>query len=460
MTILFVIATVSVLLGAVGLWRGRWMPLETLIVTFVVGLHALAALAVSATGGIEILSGSATAFVITQQETEEAGLLLLRGAAFMVVFSLILAPFVRSALGAVGGDNERLSVREAVLKVLPQRAAHRISLGAFAFAALMWLVNWRELWVRDSYQFLDPGSIVAALSFLVLPVGIAAIMCIYVATGYTRLIAILAFVGLCAASIATGSRSFAVLATSIVAIGALFARRLASRALLIFASAIVALWSLSLMIQLRGVPGQQGLSGYLDYILSGQYSLTPAQVEAVVNNLLLSIPVTLASARLPTPPGMLEISFNPLPGELVGWYEISPYLSLGYQTPSNAIGQLLAGDLVYQLLGWATLSVILIIPALLRRPLGPTLGVIAGSASALMVLGATLQFLQYSLRSGMRFVWAAVAISAIAWIVQIYINSAANQRVRSKSARRPADPAAAHRDSRGAVAPSAKLERE
>lgn len=412
--------------GFLALWRARHLAIEVLILAIVLLVHALAAIVISWGGGIEITSGSASRFYITQEQTLEAGLVLLGASSFVLGVSLLLAPIVRNPPSRENG------LSNAVVTLFSPTATRWFIVGGVVFAAVLWLANGAEQLQRTTYQFLEPGSAGAALTYLTLPVALVLAFCAYLTRGWWRFLSLVGLLALALAELSGASRGFSVIVTASLGMGALFARRVWARLAILILTALVALGTLSLVIQLRAVGSGQGLLPYAQYAIAGNLVFGSVEWEMVMNNLLLSIPVTLASSHLELPPGFLAISMSPLSGEAAGFYSIYQTLSLGYQTPSNAIGQLMAEDTLTRVFGWLLLVTLLTLPSLLRRRMTELPLLLAQISGGILALAAVLQFLQYSLRSGMRFVWASIALSMTLWAVSMIVSQ---YRTRYRTAR-------------------------
>jgi hypothetical protein len=126
----------------------------------------------------------------------------------------------------------------------------------------------------------------------------------------------------------------------------------------------------------------------------------------VIGTFLVIIPVTLLGLQVPTPSNYLLTSINPLPGRLTDWYEIADNLLLNPWTPTGSIAQLHNLGVVQELTVWIVLGFVLGLLGKFSSSRDSSL--IVNLISTALILSASLQFLQYSFRAGMRFVYADI----------------------------------------------------
>lgn len=139
-------------------------------------------------------------------------------------------------------------------------------------------------------------------------------------------------------------------------------------------------------------------------------------LEIVLNNLLVSFPLTFAvmtESSLVLPLEYLLTALNPLPGFLTNWNEISHELRLNSATPYNALGEAyLYGGSAYLYIFFSIGSVIMFITngyiKCLKRNRVFIAIVMLGLCFGFAIISA-----QYNLRSSVRFVYYALAISMI-----------------------------------------------
>ena len=126
----------------------------------------------------------------------------------------------------------------------------------------------------------------------------------------------------------------------------------------------------------------------------------------VVGTFLVIIPVTLLGLQVPTPNNYLFTSINPLPGRWTDWYEIAGNLLLNPWTPTGSIAQLHNLGVVQESITWIVLGYVLGLLGKFSSKLDK--GKLVTLISMALILSASLQLLQYSLRAGLRFVYADI----------------------------------------------------
>lgn len=427
------ILSVALLATEMTLWRSRVLTTEPALLAVVLTLHAIAAYAASSTGGILINSGSATFFALTAHETEVVGGMFLSASFVCATFATVIAAvFGTRRLSKARPLREQASVYGHLFaSVASSPATTVIVVVGLIFAISLWAIHFQSFMSRSQYFSLDAGSIGSAFSYLTLPIGAAMFIALHPAAGRSRR----AFAGivltlLILAEFSRASRGLPALLALLTISMALTARRRPMRVALLIATPVLAVLTLSLVIQLRGNSSGHGLIPYSAYVF-GSYHFDSQDLSVVANNLLLSLAVTYFSALQAVPSGFFAVSITPLNGVDAGWYLMAPYLSLGYQTPSNAIGQMASASTAEWLFWWASISLLLTIPGLLRLRLPITHAIIAELAGVTLIAAATLQLLQYSLRAGARFIWAAIAVSLAVVVIS---------KVRANPERAPAQP--------------------
>jgi hypothetical protein len=113
---------------------------------------------------------------------------------------------------------------------------------------------------------------------------------------------------------------------------------------------------LPLPLALRSMPSQ-GLNPFLGYMLTDGYLVAKLEYGKLVNNVLFAFPLSAYVSSLPKLSySDFLVSINPLPGSMIGWYELVVLLRLNPYTPFNTTGQLLNHGLVitagyYSILG-------------------------------------------------------------------------------------------------------------
>ena len=165
----------------------------------------------------------------------------------------------------------------------------------------------------------------------------------------------------------------------------------------------------------------QDVNGLLPHLLALPEAVTAGGWRTLSSNLLFGYPLSAAVAfhQPKIPISAFWISINPLPGELAGWYEISPSLRLNAFTPYSSIGELAnygAGILFAYLL---SLGAVLVICANSLRRVASRFDSETGKLLAnAFLLGISvfvgLNLVQYNLRSSTRVVYGLIAICVLA----------------------------------------------
>lgn len=272
-----------------------------------------------------------------------------------------------------------------------------------------------SLLTRETYLAGEGGSNLFAAGQQ-LSVAAVAFIGYVVATrgGVMRLIGAVGAGGYLLMFIGLGSRRMA-LVPICFAIGYAFASR--RRVWVVIAiSAVLAVAILPIPLYLRG--GQtHGLLPYLNAL--GEFDYGRVDWAVTLNNLLIAFPISgfTAFGVEPIPIRNLWIGLNPLPGEWVGWYEISDSLNLNRWTPYSMIGELANYGVVPLVITWFTIGLAL---AILETRVSkyaergyPVFAIVVVGLAALFII----QSLQYTLRSSTRMLVYAFIVVAIAEIV-------------------------------------------
>jgi hypothetical protein len=268
-----------------------------------------------------------------------------------------------------------------------------------------------SLLTRETYLAGEGGSNLFAVGQQ-LAVAAVAFIGYIVATrgGVTRLIGAAAAGGYLLLFVGLGSRRMA-LVPICFAIGYAFAgRRHVWIAVAI--SALVSVAILPIPLYLRG--GQiHGLLPYLEAL--GDFDYGQVDWAVTLNNLLIAFPIAgfTAFGVQSIPIENLWIGLNPLPGEWVGWYDISASLNLNRWTPYSMVGELANYGALPLAVTW--LGIGLALAALETRVSKyaargyPLFAIAVVGLSALFIL----QSLQYTVRSSTRMlVYAFVVVIA------------------------------------------------
>lgn len=290
-----------------------------------------------------------------------------------------------------------------------------------------------SLFTRETYLAGDGGSnlfglgqqlSVAAVAFLGYVVAMRA--------GVTRVIGAVAASGYLLLFLGLGSRRLALIPVCFAIGYALAGRRhvwLAVAGSMLLTAAI-----LPIPLYLRG--GQpHGLLPYLDALSAFDYGAVDWAVT--LNNLLIAFPITgfTAFGVEAIPLRNLWIGLNPLPGEWVGWYDISDSLNLNRWTPYSMVGELANYGIVFLACTWLTIGILLaILETRVSKYAGAGLPLFAIAIVGLSAL-FVIQSLQYTVRSSTRMLVYAFVIVVIAEIVRYFRGSPSSKS--SSTARAP-----------------------
>jgi hypothetical protein len=181
-------------------------------------------------------------------------------------------------------------------------------------------------------------------------------------------------------------------------------------------SALLSAAILPIPLYLRG--GEtHGLLPYLDALSGFDYSGVDWAVT--LNNLLIAFPIAgfTAFGVDAIPLHNLWIGLNPLPGEWVGWYEISDSLNLNRWTPYSMVGELANYGVVPLVVTWFIIGMAL---AALETRVSkyaeqgyPVFAIVVVGLAALFII----QSLQYTVRSSTRMLVYAFIVVAAAELV-------------------------------------------
>lgn len=411
LALLGALASLAVLTFA--LWsvqRSKLIELHVLLLAL--SSHALLAFLLSFNERLQLLTGGARQFEMTRAQLVESG---------CIFFSSAIVLFVSIIVFHAGASNRALRNSYDLRAVLPAMSDRAQKLTAWALlstAIFIWSFNFNSYLDRPTYFIFEAGSILGLLGYAMLPLG--ALASYVLVNGRGAAVRALAGLSLALALTAELSRASRGLPALLFALTVFLIVKHWRRPFLRFCLAVLGgylvLLAWALVVDLRGLVTGQGLVPYAEFMLSGGVNLDQSLIQLVANNIVLSIPVTYYSAEATLPPGFLSISMSPLDGDVVGWYEIAPLLSLGFQTPSNAVGQIAALGALSAGVTWAAIALFALVLARVRLSL-PARWIEAVLPLTTVLVGAgSIQFLQYSLRAGMRFFWLALFVVIVAWI--------------------------------------------
>lgn len=294
-----------------------------------------------------------------------------------------------------------------------------VDLGLTASALLVatgWVLSGERLLLRPEHLVGSEGGSIATLTGTV---GIGAVaVCGYLFASQIGLRKAVAFAVVAAYFIlffAASSRRLALLPV-LFAVGYFVHRRSRRGWYVLLAALVASALLLPLPLYLRGLP-MHGLEPYLERI--GDFSYGDVDWMSSINNVLVSFPITAHSAfrEAPHPSSWLWIELNPLPGRMVGWYDIAPSLRLNRFTPFSTLGGL--GN-------YGTTTVIGV-----GLGLGAVLAYLDGRVSTYLATGwqflavglvgmagfVSVSALQYNLRTSSRLLLYALLIDIAARVV-------------------------------------------
>jgi len=281
------------------------------------------------------------------------------------------------------------------------RFSKAIFLSITAILLIFVLMNFSALISRDSYLFTAAGSISGAIRYLIPLIGIISAWMTFKSNN--KLLHFGNYFTCILIEFSAASRSLGIL----LMIFFLFWASNTVSKFHFFARVSIGIYlggvGISQALYLRS----QDIHGLLPHF--EQLALNSFSSNAfgnVFGTFLVIIPVTLLGLQVPTPSNYLLTSINPLPGRLTDWYEIADDLLLNPWTPTGSIAQLHNLGVVQELTVWIVLGMVLGLLGKFSSRRDSTL--IVSLISTALILSASLQFLQYSLRAGMRFVYADI----------------------------------------------------
>jgi hypothetical protein len=281
------------------------------------------------------------------------------------------------------------------------RFSKAIFLSITAILLIFVLMNFSALISRDSYLFIAAGSISGAIRYLIPLIGIISAWMTFKSNN--KLLHFGNYFTCILIEFSAASRSLGIL----LMIFFLFWASNTVSKFHFFARVSIGIYlggvGVSQALYLRS----QDLHGLLPHF--EQLALNSFSSNAfgnVFGTFLVIIPVTLLGLQVPTPSNYLLTSINPLPGRLTDWYEIADDLLLNPWTPTGSIAQLHNLGVVQELTVWIVLGFVLGLLGKFSSSRDSSL--IVKLISTALILSASLQFLQYSFRAGMRFVYADI----------------------------------------------------
>jgi hypothetical protein len=377
----------------VGVKKGRVsLEVATLISIF---LGVLAGCSwVSITGYYQTSGGGIPPIELNSNQAEIVSLLFFKATICLLAGSLL------SNIKVFKPASQQSASDTSIMKT-GFRFSKAIFLSITAILLIFVLMNFSSLISRDSYLFIAAGSISGAIRYLIPLIGIISAWMTFKSNN--KLLHFGNYFTCILIEFSAASRSLGIL----LMIFFLFWASNTVSKFHFFARVSIGIYlggvGISQALYLRS----QDIHGLLPHF--EQLALNSFSSNAfgnVFGTFLVIIPVTLLGLQVPTPSNYLLTSINPLPGRLTDWYEIADDLLLNPWTPTGSIAQLHNLGVVQELTVWIVLGMVLGLLGKFSSRRDSTL--IVSLISTALILSASLQFLQYSLRAGMRFVYADI----------------------------------------------------
>ncbi|MGG7652427.1 hypothetical protein [Kocuria rosea] len=396
------------------LWNRRLAP-ESAAFLFVLATLTAAALAGYLFGGINITRGSAAAFAITAPESLEAAWILLRFSFIFLVSSVVLHLFVRRPLTSSKNNQRSRRSRQSLESTFGRHIVNAIVLLLTIYVLVLYPLIGTAVLSRDEYLFLAAGSLGALAGTVSLPLALVA-MTVAVGTdrGSVRLWSATVLLLVLTFEVSKASRAAAGVMVFAGFIYFLLSRSsLPKRLLGLFVGIVLGSLTLVIVLQLRGSDIGHGMLPYIELLTSGDVTLSSERWESAVLNLMATIPITYLSSTVAVPDNLTFVSLSPLPGELAGWYEISSSQVLFRAVPTNAYGQVAAMESIE---GWVCIFLIagLMSASAIVRSYGiPAVQMPLMFFSSTMTILTSILFMQYSIRTGTRWLWLALGVTVM-----------------------------------------------
>lgn len=424
---LHVVLIMAVLTGLLAipvlLSRGRLAEEVALVGIVTFGL-AISAAVVSLQGGLEIRSGSAATFQINGDQALIAGQILGIAGALLTASGLIWYALPVRRAAPSDGESILARLRESSLEGIFGTALVRVvAVALLAFAVSIVLLIGGDALRRETYLFLEPGSLAGLMGSVSFPTGVvAAILFVTSRDSLTRAFTGTSLTLLLLFELSKSSRSAAIL---LVAAGVFYAvlaraslpRRVLGGLGLVGAGALV----LMIVLQTRESGDGHGLIPYSQMILSGQLSFDGPMLQTTVSNLLATVSTTYYSSLKAVPDGFLAVSLDPRSGNDVGWYFMVPELFLSWQVPTNTYGQLASLPVTGTLIGWFVIAGLLSAPGMVRSYASAHTAFVLRLGSLTLTVLMTVMFMQYTLRGSIRWIWLSIVATVLVTAVDLLI---------------------------------------
>lgn len=379
------------------------------------GLSA-AAIVLSAQGGLEIRSGSAATFQINGAQALIAARILATAGGLLLASGMIWYALPLRRPSDADADSFLARLRESSLEgVFGLSLVRVVAVALLAFAVSIVLLIGGDALRRETYLFLEPGSLAGLMGSVSFPTGIvAAILFVSSRDRLTRSITGGSLVLLLLFELSKSSRSAAVL---LVAVGVFYAAlgrsRLLPRLLGGLALAACGVLVLMVVLQTRESHLGHGLLPYAQMLLDGRLSFDAQMRQTTASNLLATVSTTYYSSLKTVPDGFLAVSLDPRSGTEVGWYYMVPELFLSWQVPTNTYGQLASLPLSGTLIGWFAVAGLLSVPGIVRSHASVHTAFVLRLGSLTLTVLMTVMFMQYTLRGSIRWAWLAIVATVL-----------------------------------------------
>jgi len=321
-----------------------------------------------------------------------------------VVFNLILK--VRNSKFDTQPINEMISTRFVKAMLI---------LGFFLIFSFILKFNFLLI-SRNDYLFVQAGTVFGAIRYLVPMIGVCAIFLLRFSDRNSKYFIVLIFILSLLIEFSASSRSLGILLSSMPLVAIDINRRIRSFALFTLAFSL-GMIGLNLALQLRSIE-QHGLVPHFHYLLNGGFSLLAP--TSATGTFLSIIPVAFIGFSVSTPTSYFLTSFNPLPGSMTNWYQIAPFLNVNRWTPTGSVAQVDNLGAPYVLATWLFVAFITSITSyfLIRFKSSKIVLILVFLCS----FNASLQILQYSMRAGVRFLYAGLVFIFAERIYRLFIN--------------------------------------
>lgn len=422
--VVLIMAVGAGLLAVPVLLMGRRLSEEVAFVGLVsLGLSA-AAIVLSLEGGLEIRSGSAATFQINGGQALIAARILATAGGLLLASGMIWYALPLRRPADPDTDSFLARLRESSLEgIFGLTVVRAVAAALLAFAVSIVLLIGGDALHRDTYLFLEPGSLAGLMGSVSFPTGIVA--AILFVSSRDRLIRSLCggtLVLLLLFELSKSSRSAAVLLVAIgvfyIALGRsrLLPRLLGGIALVLGGAAV-----LMVVLQTRESHNGHGLIPYAQMLLEGRVVFDAQMRQTTASNLLATVSTTYYSSLKSVPDGFLAVSLDPRSGNEVGWYYMVPELFLSWQVPTNTYGQLASLPLGGTLIGWFAVAGLLSVPGIVRSHASIHTAFVLRLGSLTLTVLMTVMFMQYTLRGSIRWAWLAIVATVVVTAVDLLL---------------------------------------